>query len=426
MVLRSKLASDAAIYTLSNFCVAGIPFLLLPILTRYLSPESYGTVAMFSVVVAFFSVGVGLNVNGAIMVRYFDRDNFHIPQYVTTCVLLLIGTTFLLSIGAVLFESILAQVTTLPLNLILLAICVAGLQFLVQILLTLWQSSKQPIKYGLIRLGQACIDGVISVFLVVIVALSWEGRIRGMILASLVAGFLAVYLLFKEGWLAKSGNLIYAKDALRYGVPLIPHAIGGLLLGMVDRIMVTNYLDISSTGLYVVAAQIGMILGIAADAFNRAFAPWLMESLQHKDAGRDIKIVRFTYIYIIVILSVALFGGIVAPHMLGVLVGPQYQEAAPVARYILIGNAFIGMYYMVTNYIFFARRTELLSILTISVGTISVGLSWYLINLNGLVGAAQAFMTGQILMFLGAWCLAQYCHRMPWASGVLFGRGPAC
>jgi O-antigen/teichoic acid export membrane protein len=86
--------------------------------------------------------------------------------------------------------------------------------------------------------------------------------------------------------------------------------------------------------------------------------------------------------------------------------------------YILLGNAFMGMYYMVTNYIFFARRTGLLSALTISVGILTVALNWYLIQINGIAGAAQAFMFGQALLFIGAWMMAQYCYSMPWLSCI--------
>lgn len=96
------------------------------------------------------------------------------------------------------------------------------------------------------------------------------------------------------------------------------------------------------------------------------------------------------------------------------MVGPKYQSASPIIGYIMLGNAFTGMYYMVTNYIFFARRTELLSVLTISVGVITTLFNWQLIQINGITGAAQAFMIGQALLFFGAWGLSQICYRMPW------------
>jgi len=163
-----------------------------------------------------------------------------------------------------------------------------------------------------------------------------------------------------------------------------------------------------------VAVQLGLILGMLADSFNKAFAPWLMEKLGDVNHEEQKKIVILTYIYFIIIIALAVFGAFVAPYVLPYIVGPQFQTVGSLIVFILLGNAFIGMYYMVTNYIFYSRRTGLLSMLTISVGLITVVLSWFLINAYGIRGAAIGFMVGQASLFLGAWVLSNYCVPMPW------------
>jgi O-antigen/teichoic acid export membrane protein len=418
MKLRSKLAGDAAIYTFSNFAVAGVPFLLMPILTRTLSPEAYGSVAMFSVVVSLLAVCVGLNVHGAVMVRFFDRGAFCMADYVTSCLLILAASTAVVGIGVFLFADLIERATALPLPWLLVAALVAAFQFVVQTQLVLWQASKQPRKYGILRVGQAGSDGLVSVVLVVVLALSWEGRLAGMAVAWGLAAAAALWLMAREGWVARAPSVACARDALRYGVPLLPHALGALLLGMADRFLVTNLMDVGSTGVYVVAVQIGMVLGIAADAFNRAFAPWLMETLQQASQERKLQIVQYTYFYFGAILTGAAVGTVLAPYLLGVLVGPRYQAVAPIVGYILFGNAFMGMYYMVTNYVFIARRTELLSGLSLVVGAATTALNWYLITHRGITGAAQAFMVGQALLFIGTWLVANHCYQMPWLHAV--------
>lgn len=414
MNLRSKLVGDAAIYVFSNFAVAGVPLLLMPILTRVLTPEAYGMVAMFSIVVSFLSIYVGLNVHGAIMVRFFDRGPFHLPDYVTTCLLILAASMLIVCVAIIVFEDFLVKVTAIPVKWLVVAVFVAGFQFVVQIMLTLLQSSKNPKQYGALRIGQAITDAAISLVLVVILICSWQGRLSGMALAWTIAAIIALCMMRRQRWVSKTPSMACAKDALRYGFPLLPHALGGLLLGMADRFLVTNLLDVGNTGIYVVAVQIGMVLGIAADAFNRAYAPWLMENLQQANLVKKRRIVQYTYFYFAAILSVALVLTFLAPHFLSRLVGPRYQAAAPIVGYILFGNAFMGMYYMVTNYIFIVRRTELLSGLSLAAGVITVATTWFLIKDHGIAGAAQGFMIGQALLFFGAWFIANYCYQMPW------------
>lgn len=413
---NKRLFGHAAIYTISNFAVAGVPFVLLPILTRVLDPAAYGIVAMFSLVVAFMSVGVGLNIHGAITVRYFDSAKFDIPKYISTAFVILAVSAGLMLFLVFVAGTKIVEITSIPKGWLYIAVLVALLQFLVQILLALWQASKKPISYGALRISHALLDAIGSVVLIVVLTLSWQGRLSGMLAAWACAASIAVYFLIREGWLGKSLDLVYAKDALRFGVPLVPHALGGLLLGMIDRLMVNNILDTSSTGIYVVAVQLGLVLGMLADSFNKAFAPWLMEKLSNINNESQKKIVTFTYIYFISIILLATAGAIITPHLLPYIVGPQFQTVGPLLVYILFGNAFIGMYYMVTNYIFFSRKTGLLSMLTITIGLVTTATSWVLINKYGIVGAAIGFMLGQASLFLGAWALSNFCVPMPWLS----------
>lgn len=413
-MINNSLLGHAAIYTLSNFSVAGVSFLLLPILTRVLDPAAYGIVAMFSMVVSLLSVFVGLNVHGSIAIRYLDNSKTDIPKYVSTSLLIMIISTATMVIFILLAGEMLADLTSIPLNWLYVALTVAFLQFVVQVLLALWQASKKPLHYGVIRLSQSLLDGTGSIALVVGLTMSWQGRLGGIFVASMCVAIIAGYYLIREGWLAKSVDLTYAKDALSYGVPLIPHAVGGVMLGMADRFMVNTIMNVSSTGIYVVAIQLGLILGMLADSFNRAFAPWLMEKLSNINDLSQKKIVTFTYIYFVAIIALALIGSTIAHYILPLVVGPQFQAAGPLLIYIMLGNAFIGMYYMVTNYIFYSGRTGLLSILTISVGGMTVVLNWFLINVYGVKGAAIGFMLGQASLFVGAWIISNYCVPMPW------------
>lgn len=421
-MMRSKLASDALIYTIANFAAAGVPFLLVPIMTRFLDPEAYGRIAMFNVSVSVATIIVGLNMHGALMVRFFDRNKAEVSKYTSTVLALLVFSTLLALLLTGTFANFLIEVTDIPGNWMFVAVLGAGAQFVSLILLTIWQAEKSPFKFGSLRIGQAVLDGLLSVWFVVFALWSWEGRVIGLFSAWFITALIAIYFLFKEDWIFKSLSKSYALDALRFGIPLIPHTVGGLLLGMADRFLVTNILGSASTGIYVLAIQIGMILGIAADSVNKAFAPWLMSILQNKCFSRDLRIVKYTYVYFAAMLAIAWIGGACAQWIVGVLAGEKYAKAAELINYILFGNAFVAMYYMVANYVFFARKTELMSLNTTIVGAISVALTWWLIKENGIIGAAQGFMCSQILMFISTWIIAQRCHRMPWDLGKYSSR----
>lgn len=415
---RNPIFGHAAIYTFANLAVAVIPFLLLPVLTRVLDPAAYGLVAMFSMVVTFISIFVGVNVHGAVTVRYLDNSNFDIPKYVSSSLAILTISSALMLVLMFIIGDSLSELTAIPVSWLYVAVLFAFLQFVVQLILVLWQASKNPISYGAMRLSHALLDAGGSIVLVVILALSWQGRLSGMLAAWLCMASIAIFFLIRGGWLAKSIDIACVKDALSYGVPLIPHSVGGVLLGLTDRFIVNNILDVANTGIYVVAVQLGLIIGLVADSFNKAFAPWLMQNLVSISDDSKTKIVRFTYLYFLAIISLATLAAVLAPYALPFIIGPQFQAANQIIVFILFGNAFVGMYYMVTNYVFFSRRTGLLSALTITTGVIMVLLTSYLTYLYGIKGAAAGFMLGQASLFLGAWILANHCVPMPWIKAV--------
>jgi O-antigen/teichoic acid export membrane protein len=418
MSSRKALAGSALIYTFTNALSAGIPFLMLPILTRVLTPEEYGHVAMFSVVVAALGALTGLNVHGAIGIRFFEKDKFDFPRYVATCLLILAVST-LAVLGLVwLLLPWLESKTKLPGNWLLVAVLVSGAQFIIQTQLAIWQSGKQPWKFGVLRLAQSITDASLSLAFVLLIGMAWQGRIGGIALATGLISSVALLLMFREKWVRLPANKDYALNALRFGVPLIPHAVGGMLIAMIDRFMISNVLDVASTGIYMVALQIGMVLGLITDSFNRAYAPWLIESLKQRQPSRDAAIVRYTYVYFLAVSIIAILLGLFSPTILGILVGEKFRAAAPIVVYITLGFAFGGMYYMVTNFVFFAGRTASLAGVTLVCGIFNVLVSYWLLQRNGVVGAAQAFMLAQALLFLGTWWLANQSRPMPWCKAL--------
>lgn len=415
MKFQRTLLSNAAIYALANFSVAGVPLLLLPILTRYLSADDYGKVGMFTVVTSFLFVFVGFNTHGAVMVRFFD-SKYALPRYVSSVFLILLSSLLVALILIAAFPEPLQSLTTLPLCWLLMAIGVAGCQFIAQLLLTLWQCSDRAFSYGALRLSHAITDSLLSIFLVVGLMASWEGRLSGLALAWGVVGIFALAKLYRLGWVGKAIDTGYAADALRYGVPLIPHAVGGLMLGMADRLLVTKIMDIGSAGIYFAAVQIGLMLGILADATNRAFAPWLMKKLNHASDEEKYSIVSYTYLYFFIILFTAFIFSVMAEYFIPFFLGSEFIKVSNITLFMFLGNAFTGMYYMVTNYIFFTSRTGLLSLSTITTGVMSFLMSIVLIKNYGLTGAAVSFMIGQIMLFFMTWIIAQYCYKMPWIA----------
>ncbi len=73
-----------------------------------------------------------------------------------------------------------------------------------------------------------------------------------------------------------------------------------------------------------------------------------------------------------------------------------------------------GMYLMVANYIFFAKKTHSLASLTIINGIINIILLIIFIKSYGLMGVVIAQVITKIIQFICTWYIANKSVQMPW------------
>ncbi|WP_416740244.1 lipopolysaccharide biosynthesis protein [Pseudomonas sp. NFX71] len=408
-----KLFGSVATYASANILNSAIPFFLLPVLTRVLSPAEYGVVAMFTTVMSVLSAFTGLSLHGAVSVRYFDRETDH-PRFVGTCLAVLSASTFIVLLIVWSIAEPLSRWTSLPQGWLLIAVLAAAAQTIIQIRLVVWQVKNQVVRYGSFQVIQTLVNLSLSLGLILLLGMGWEGRGLGIVGAIFLFGGAALYSLQRGCFVSWSFNPDYARAALRFGVPLIPHTVGAMMIAMSDRFIVTSALGVAATGSYAVGAQMGMVVGVLADAFVKAFAPHLYGELRKKDELAGVRIVRQCAVMFLVFLVLAICYVSVLPYVYPWIVGDEYKDSLRVAQLIGFGNAFMGMYYVVAGFIFFSEKTGYLARLTLFVGLVNVVLTYFLVDRLGVVGAAWSYVFVQLVFFLGAWCMAQRILPLPW------------
>ncbi len=414
---NNALLAGSIVYLVSNILNAAIPFALLPILTRYLSPEEYGEIAMFQVLLGALTALIGLSMQGAAGRKFYSgaHEPKDLGEFIGSCLQILIVTTSLTLIILVGTSGKVSEWTGLDRHWIYLAALIAASSVMVQIRLGQWQVRKKARRYGVMQVSQSLVDFTLSVGLVVLLAWGSDGRISAQAFAALVFAILAYTLLKRDGllkfWVWKPS---FIGEALRFGVPLIPHVGGMFLLSSVDRFVINLEMGLAQAGIYMVAAQFAAALALLFDAVNKAYVPWLFERLQRNNELEKQSIVRMTYAWCALILCGAGLAFIVGPRLMQFVVGEQYSRAGDVIGWLVLGQVFGGMYLMVTNYIFFSKRTGLLSLVTIFSGLVNIVLLLFFIDYFGLKGAAYAFCIAMALRFLLTWVVAQRRHPMPW------------
>lgn len=405
---------SALLFTVANGAFGAIPLFLLPWLTRVLSPTEYGLVAMFTILMQLFSALTGLSVQGAVGIRFFKGDEIDFPRYVGSCFVVLACSTLCVIVLSLVAMPLLERFTMLPAQWILAAIVVSSCQFIIQIQLAIWQAQRAAAKFAALRLGQVAIDIAASITIVIALGYAWEGRPIGVMVASSLVATWAVYRLTANGWIRFPASRAYVSDALRFGIPLVPHALGGMLIALADRLIITNILGLAEAGVYTVAVQIGLAILLVADGLNRTVSPWLFENLKDDNPATKLKIVKIVYAFLAIMMAVGVLAGVAAYYLLPLLVGDAFGAAASFMPVIAFGQAVGGMYLMMSNFVFYASATARLAVVTLSAGILNLGLSYILIQSIGVHGAPYAFLAAQVTLFIGTSLLAIRVTDLPW------------
>lgn len=413
----NTLLTGSTVYLVSNILNALIPFALLPILTRHLKPEEYGEVAMFQTLLGVLLAFIGLSMAGAAGRKFYDSNlnRTQLAEFNGACLQILLFSCLvsLLVLGT--FRTYFSEWLGLDTQWILLAAAITAANVVVQIRLGQWQVRKQAVNYGALQISRSAMDFLLSLIFIIVLIRGADGRISAQSWAVTIFSVVSIWNLKKDGLLTFfCWRPDFIREALKFGIPLIPHVGGGFLLMSADRFFINSELGLSQTGVYMVAVQFSAALALIFDAINKAYVPWLFERLKRDQECEKLQIVRYTYGWYALILCGAVVAFIIGPWLVNFIAGEKYADAGNVIGWLALGQIFGGMYLMVTNYIFYSKRTGMLSLVTMVSGLINISLLFFLIGNFGMEGAAYAFCISMAIRFLLTWLVAQRRHPMPW------------
>jgi O-antigen/teichoic acid export membrane protein len=245
--------------------------------------------------------------------------------------------------------------------------------------------------------------------------MAWQGRLIGQGVAMVVFGFLAIYWLKRDNLLKRPSNLeSTVNDALKFGLPLIPHALGGLALAGSGQIVTNAIFGASDAGYYAVAVQLGAVVGLFADAFVKVYGPWLYGQLNNDDRENKSFIVGVTYV---IFLFFALASAMIAIALVLIIpyfLGAKFAQAQYLVPVIVFGYGLTGMYYAIAGFFFFTSNTKFVSVVTLLSGALMVGAMFVLAGYFGAFGVALGFAIGQLVMLFLAIFVSNRIYPMPW------------
>lgn len=412
--LKEKLFRGFAIYLGSSVVNKAIPFLLLPILTRYLSTEEYGILAIYQVMISFGMPIVGMNMQNNITRNFFSKSKEFVARMVFNLFLVLTvsSSIFLLVISGYLLVG--GTQFSIPERWLYVLPLIAFTNMVNSFNLTILRNRKRAAEFGVFQISRTIIDLSITILLIVVYTYGWEGRAMGILVGSFLISISSVYRIWQSGYLLFEIDKTQIREILRISIPLIPHALGTVIITLGDRIFIDQMVSTSAVGIYTVGYQFGMIMTLVVTSFNKTWSPWMYELLSEEKEENKVTIVKATYLVSGCFIALALIVTGISYYLLPLMTAEEYHSGFVYVIWIAMGYAFNGMYTLVFPYGVHVGKTSYLGVTTFLAAIVNLIANYYLINMNGALGAAQATLISYVIMFISVWWYSNKLYPMPW------------
>jgi len=409
-----KLSGNILIYGGTSVLKSLVPLFMLPILTVYLSPKDYGILSLIEVAILFLTPFITLNINSFINIEFFKVSQKELSQYITNALILSFISACLFLVITFFAKSMIADTLKISSLLVIWIPIFVLLRVVSSVVLGLYQVSEQPVKFAIYTLLQTAIDFALSYILVAVFYQGYIGRLEGIYGAFLVTSIYGIYILWGNGYISNKITFKYSKEILMYGMPLIPHVLGGVILAMSDRYFISYYVGNTMVGYYSVAYQMAALMLLISTSVNQAWMPMLYKLLVNHKKNKKL-INRYTFLLFLLYTISGLIIYYVSDIIFSLFVDKKFYEAKIFFPILLLGFVLQSYYYLFTNFLFFYKKTWLLAKITFFSAILNLILNYFLILSFGTMGVAYATVITYAVYLLIVW----YVSIRPFNSKVV-------
>ncbi|MEW5744469.1 MAG: oligosaccharide flippase family protein [Nitrospirota bacterium] len=393
-----------------------IPFVLLPVLTKYLRPDEFGVIAVFTVIMSVATPIIGLCSNSVLWQKYFKLNNEERVYFINDSYKIMAGMFVIVTLIAVTAYPWIEAWIRIPLFWVEVALVCGLMSMSATLTSTIFQLRKQAVKFGVLQSSSVVTNLLLSILFVVYFKLSWQGRLLAILLSSFIIFVYAVHVNYKNNdiSLQKMRRSPQLFTIMSLGGALIPTTVSGWALSMSDRIFLTRLTSLDAVGIYSIGIMIGQIVDVILNSFHQSYQPVFFEAVSQNTFEKRIRIVQVIYLFIIFSLLVALIISLLSPLILRVMVDKRYAEAQSIVAWIAFSNAFWSIGALFYNLILSAEKNGVASLVSYATIIINLAANYLFITAYGMRGAAIGSMVSSAsFMLLFAFASLRY-HRMPW------------
>ena len=388
------------IYTLPRFCSYGLNFLVLPILTRFLSPEDFGVVALAT---AFGALAAGVLSGGASSagIRFYFQYRGQEETWNQLFCSLQAFLLFILLISAVpvyTYQQELAQLIAGERQYgaaIFVSFIAAFLGQLNALYLGLYENMERAATHSMFTVIQSSGATVSGLLLVLWADLGYMGIVYGSLAGAVVSCIAMMYHSNRGRRFEFDLGLLI--ESLVYGIQIVPKTLTGFLMRFIDRYLLGALLSVSAVGIYSIGQTVVQAVAMVMSHAWKAYRPPIYRIIFEQSETSPLRAGRLFSGFALVALFPLLLLLLFVSEALYVMMPPTYYAVSFVVVIVGIARAshpfgtFVGVQFS------YAKRPIWIVFASLVGLILNVACALLLIPPLGIVGAALASALGLIV-----------------------------
>jgi O-antigen/teichoic acid export membrane protein len=255
---------------------------------------------------------------------------------------------------------------------------------------TVHEAQSQPTRAAL---WSEFVDGTrpfIAISLFFLLGWTWEARWGGLVLAQVGAGFAAMWILSRRGWLKRPPSLASLSVPIRFSLPMVLTALAYVGYQSADRLYVALWNGIAAAGRYEAAYRIALLVSTVNIVTLHSFNPLYYSAYAKGDREGARKLLRRTslqlaaWVALLVVLLplIVMYTPILAESY---RTSPSVLQSIPI---IAIALGFLGISMLWQSSLLAATHAKTVSAIAVTAALVNLGADMILIPRIGEVGAA--------------------------------------
>lgn len=393
-----RLSRLSLAYGTADVLAQGINLLLLPLYTSYLTPADYGALALLLLLSTFLKILFRAGLDAGFMRIHYDlkgeaeKTGFAGSVAIFSALLSVTGFAIFWLFSGTVSRALLGDANqTLWVRLVAFDLLASSFAFVPLTLLRIEERATLFSTYSLIR------HAANTVLKVILITQGYG--VTGALVSDAAASVLLSSCLLLElrpraRWAFDWKHL---REALRFGLPKIPHGLLVQTLNLADRWILGAYVTRAEVGVYHMGSAFSSAMKFPLSAFEPAWQPFVFDHARREEGAREIGLMatRMCLLFTAVAASLCL----ILPDLLRfVIQNAEYHGAAEVIPILVLASLFQGYFLLSSVGISISKQARYYPMITAAAAGLNIALNLWLVPRFGILAAAWATVAGYALM----------------------------